>query len=255
MGKPVGAGAALLLIAALGGCAGMGPMEGALPGDMIDSSLMAAAANAEAAGDPRTAASHYSTLHRRHPSHPRYAARLARTLRLAGDIRQALTFLEGFLEKEKKTPELLIELGKCYLAADRLNLAAQVLTEAVQAAPESWGAFSTLGVVHDYQGRHADALKAYEAALKISPNNPAVLNNLALSQAVSGDLSTAIATLEKANDQPRASPLVRQNLALLLAIKGDAAAAERFARKDLPPEAVRANLRFFRALADSVKAY
>jgi Flp pilus assembly protein TadD len=255
MGKPVGAGAALLLVAALGGCAGAGSSEGTFSGEMVDSSLAAAATNAEAAGDPRTAASHYSTLHRRHPSNPRYAARLARTLRLAGESRQALTFLEGFLDKEKKTPELLIELGKSYLTADRLNLAAQVLTEAIQAAPESWEAHSTLGVVHDYQGRHADALKAYEAALKISPNNPSILNNLALSQAVSGDLSTAIATLEKANDQPKASPQVRQNLALLLAIKGDAAAAERFARKDLPPEAVRNNLRFFRALADSVKAY
>jgi len=255
MGKPVGAGAVLLLAAVLGGCAGAGSSEGGLSGEMIDSSLMAAATNAESAGDPRTAAAHYSTLHRRHPSNPRYAVRLARMLRLAGENQQALAFLEGFREREKRTPEFLIELGKCYLAADRLNLAAHSLSEAIQAAPESWEAHSTLGVVHDYQGRHADALKAYEAALKVSPNNPAVLNNLALSLAVSGDLSAAIATLEKANDQPKASPQVRQNLALLLAIKGDAAAAERFARKDLPPEVVRNNLRFFRALADSVKAY
>jgi len=145
--------------------------------------------------------------------------------------------------------------GKSLAVIRGKSLLKRVWEKAIQAAPESWEAHSTLGVVHDYQGRHADALKAYEAALKVSPNNPAVLNNLALSLAVSGDLSAAIATLEKANDQPKASPQVRQNLALLLAIKGDAAAAERFARKDLPPEVVRNNLRFFRALADSVKAY
>jgi Flp pilus assembly protein TadD len=211
--------------------------------------------SAESSGDWRTMASHLRSLHEKHPKDRGIAIKLSRALRLGGEPRQAADFMESFAESVGKGGDTALELGKCYLATDQINLALRNLDEARAKTPKNWETHSLSGVALDYLGRHDEALKNYDEALKVSPDNPTVLNNLALSQAVRGDLNAAIATLEKANDQPRSHPQIRQNLALMMAIKGDATAAERFSRKDLSPEMVRHNLRYFRALAESAKVY
>jgi Flp pilus assembly protein TadD len=195
------------------------------------------------------------TLYEKHPKDRGIALKFSRAMRLSGEPRQAADFIENFADKFGKGGDTALELGRCYLATDQINLALRNLEEAKSKAPDNWEVHSLSGVALDYLGRYDEALKSYEQALKVSPENPTVLNNLALSQAVRGDLPAAIATLEKANDQPRANPQIRQNLALMMAIKGDAIAAERFSRKDLSPEMVRHNLRYFRALAESSKVY
>lgn len=242
-----------LLLAA---CAeGPDAQETLLPKDLLTASLTSAAANAEASGDFRSAAAHYRTLLDRSPQDRRIALRFARALRLAGEPRQAASFLEQLSRGEKPGADLLVELAKAYLSSDQLPVALRYLNQAKPLAPGNWEILSLLGVIYDYQGANAEARGYYNAALALSPDNSTILNNLGLSLAMAGDLDGAIASLEKAKDQPGASHHIRQNLALLLAMKGDAAGAERFARKDQSPEMVRANLRYFRALADSAKTY
>jgi Flp pilus assembly protein TadD len=142
---------------------------------------------------------------------------------------------------------LLTELGKAYLAGDRLGLAVRTLSEAAALSPNDWQVLSALGVTEDYQGHYAQAQAAYAKALAVSPDNPVILNNLGLSQAQSGQLAQARATLERAADQPKANSQVRQNLALIRALSGDMSGAERLNRQDLPPDAVRANGAFYRS--------
>ena len=55
--------------------------------------------------------------------------------------------------------------------------------------------------------------------------------------------------MKVATDQPSASAQARQNLALLMALKGDSEAAERLARKDLPPAVAEANIEYYKSLA------
>ena len=140
-------------------------------------------------------------------------------------------------------------MGKDYLAADRLGLAVQTLRQAAEIQQKDWDVQSALGVAFDYQGNYAEARKAYERALVLSPDNPVVLNNLGLSQAEAGQLAEAAVTLQKAVNQPKASAQVRQNLALIEALKGNVTAAERLSRQDLPPEQVRSNSAYYRLLA------
>jgi Flp pilus assembly protein TadD len=174
---------------------------------------------------------------------------LARNLRFSGQAQNAIVVIGQLIAKQGRTPPLLTELGKAYLAADQDNLALPTLLEAKEKAPNDWDVLSTLGVAYDYQGNYAEARVAYAQALIASPSNPAVLNNLALSQASGGDLDGAIATLEQAIDQPAASAQTRQNLALLMALKGDPDAAERLARKDLPPDVADNNNAYFRMIS------
>jgi Flp pilus assembly protein TadD len=216
---------------------------------VIDDMARSAALAADRTRDFEAAAGNWNMLYQRHPDDPDLALSLARDLRLGGHAQPAIDVAAPFVERHGPAPAMLAELGKDYLAADRLGLAERTLRQAADAAPSDWQVLSALGVAVDYQGNHAQAQEAYERALAVSPNNPVLLNNLGLSQAQSGHLAEAQATLRRAVDQPAATAQVRQNLALIEALSGDPAAAERLSRQDLPPEMVRANAAYFKLLA------
>jgi Flp pilus assembly protein TadD len=239
----------------LAGCAGA-TMETA--GDdviarAVEPSLRTAAASAEANNDWKGAAQHWGTLHQRHPEDSSISLSLARAWRYGGQEQQAADLIQGELARTGRSLGLLTELGKDYLAAERLGLALKTLEEARTKAPDNWDIHSAMGVALDASGRYGEAQAAYGRALELSPENPVVLNNLALSQAQSGQLDMAVETLRRANEHPGAGTQLRQNLALLLALKGDAPAAERLAAKDLPPDMVRTNAGIYRSLAGSAR--
>lgn len=239
--------AAALLLA---GCETMGTTEQAKPDTAaLQEAQLRAAQQAEATFNYADAVSIYQGLHAAKPEDSELTLALARNLRFAGQAQNSIAVLTQLISTQGRTPALLTELGKAYLAADQDNLAMPTLLEAKGLAPNDWAILSTLGVAYDYQGNYADARDAYAQALIASPSNPTVLNNLALSQASSGDLDGAIATLEQAIDQPTASAQTRQNLALLMALKGDPDAAERLARKDLPPDVADNNNAYFRMIS------
>jgi Flp pilus assembly protein TadD len=237
----------------LAGCTA-GPVETKPDTAALQDAQLRAAKQAEASYNYTDAVSIYQGLLATNPDDSGLALDLARNLRFAGQAQGAIAMVSRVIAKNGRTPPLLIELGKAYLAADQDNLALPTLLEAKEQAPNDWEILSTLGVAYDYQGNYADAREAYAQALIASPSNPTVLNNLALSQASTGDLDGAIATLEQAIDQPTASAQARQNLALLLALKGDPDAAERLARKDLPPEVADNNNAYFRMISAAAKS-
>jgi Flp pilus assembly protein TadD len=218
------------------------PASTAKPSE-VDPQLKLAAVQAEAQNNYLEAAQHYQSLLSRDPDNLELALGLVRNLRFAGSTPQDIDVLNQLIAKRGRTPQLLTELGKSYV------LAVPVLQEATSLEGATWDSFSTLGVAFDYQGQYERAREEYTQALLLSPRNPDVLNNLALSQAQSGDLDGAIETLGQATDQASATPQVRQNLALLLALKGDTAGAERLARKDLPKEMADLNADYYRYLA------
>lgn len=238
---------ALLLMLAACGSSTSGGKSMPATADAVDASSRAAALSAEASGDNQTAAVSWQALYERHPDDTEIALHLARSMRYSGQIQPATDLLNRVMEKSGRNGPLLTELGKAYLAGDRLGLAVRTLTEAAALSPNDWQVLSALGVAEDYQGHYAEAQAAYAKALAVSPDNPVILNNLGLSQAQSGQLAQARATLERAADQPKANSQVRQNLALIRALSGDMSGAERLNRQDLPPDAVRANGAFYRS--------
>ena len=216
----------------------------------VEPSLRAAAAAAESAGDYKGAIQHLSTIYQRRQDRGIGIA-LARNLRYSGQAQTAADVMQDQLTRWPKDADTLLELGKDYLAADRVGLAIKALDEARAIMPGNWEVHSTLGVALDSQGRAAEAQAAYGRALEITPDNAVVLNNLGLSQALAGRLDEALATMTRAADLPAATVQVRQNLALLLALKGDGAQAEKLMRRDLPPDQAKANAEILRALAAS----
>lgn len=244
---------AIGLVLLLSGCAGMGGQEERSVAQAVEPSLRAAAATAEANRDYKGAVQHLTTLYQRRDDDREIGISLARNLRYSGQPQSAADVMQGQLTRFPHDAGTLTELGKDYLAADRLSLAIKALDQAVTAAPDRWDAHMALAVALDSHGRAAEAQAAYARAQELSPDNPVVLNNLGLSLALAGKLDEAIATLGKAAELPAATAQVRQNLALLLALKGDSAQAEKLTRLDLPPDQARANGEILRALAGSAK--
>jgi Flp pilus assembly protein TadD len=106
-----------------------------------------------------------------------------------------------------------------------------------------------LGVAYEAVNRAPEARSAWEQALQLSPENPSVLANLALSWASAGDLPRAESLLRRAAARSDAGVQVRQNLALVLGLQGKTAEAERLIRDDLPPEQAASNLAWLRQAA------
>jgi Flp pilus assembly protein TadD len=215
----------------------------------VEPALRQAAMLSERNASYGEAAQHYAALHAKYPQDKQITLALARNLRFAGNPQQAIAVLNSGTMAQSHDALTLLELGKDYLAADQLNLAKPTLERARAAAPLNWEILSSLGVVYDYEGDYEQAQQQYDAALFLDPENPTVLNNKALSLAQQGRLDEAVKTMQIATDQPSASAQARQNLALLMALKGDAGAAERLARKDLPPAVAEANIEYYKSLA------
>lgn len=215
----------------------------------LDATLRKAAADAEATYNYSEAAQHYAVLLEKHPNDQDIVLAVARNLRYSGSPQQAVSLVSKQITTVGPKEPLLIELGKDYLASDQLNLAISVLQQALSADPNNWQILSAIGVAQDYQGNYKDAQVNYLNGLKLSVNNPVLLNNYALSLAQSGQLDQAISTLQTAIDAPSSTAQTRQNLALMLALKGNKEGATRLIKSDLPPDMAQNNISYYQGLA------
>ena len=244
----------LSVLFATGVLAGCGSTPGTARqdvGEAVEPSLRAAAAAAESSNDYAGAVQHLSTLYSRNPKDLATGVALARNLRHEGQAQTAADLMQSQLLANPGNADLLLELGKDYLAADRTGLAVKSLNQARAAAPSRWETLSVLGAALDTAGSTREALEVLGAADRLSPDNPEILNNLGLCQAVSGQLPTAIETLRRAADLPTAKMQVRENLALLLALKGETTRAEALTRHDLSASQAEENVQLYRQWASA----
>lgn len=219
--------------------------------EALRASLHDAAQYAERANDYASAVTFYNSLYDRDPDDLKAALGLSRNLRFVGAYVQAIGILEKAIKEHPDNATLPGELGKVQLAAGRPEEAVASLMKAREVAPDDWRLHSALGIAFDRLGRYDSARISYDAALAASPNNPSVLNNMALSLAQTGEIERGIELLRRAAGSRGASIQIRQNLAMVLAINGNLEEAEKLARQDLPEEMVKANLEYYRRLAES----
>ena len=238
------AGAAFALLL-LSGCA-------ALQADSEDARISLilgdAAKDAQSAFDYEVAVRHYKTLYQRDGDNLEALLGYARNLRYVGSPRNAIKVVKKGLAKHGERADLMLELAKAYIAAAIVGEAGDILRKARKLAPGDWGVYATMGVLLDRLGTYEEAQAEYRAALRLAPDNVAVMNNLALSLAQSGRLAEGIRVLEKVVHGENVIAQARQNLALLYALNGEFENAERLAREDLPRDAAAENIATLRRL-------
>ncbi len=182
------------------------------------------------------------------PSDAVAGIRLAVALRQLGRFDEADAAAAKVLAVHPDDYDALLETARARISARQGFYAIQPLKQAIKARPRDWKPVSLMGVALEQSERPDEARVAYQQALVLSPDNPAVLSNLAMSCAAKGDRVQAEALLRKAVAQPDATIQERQNLALILGLNGQMVEAERLIREDLPPEVASANLAYLRSL-------
>lgn len=211
-------------------------------------SLLEAAGAALTGGDAATAATYYRGVYTREPDNIEAAVGLMQSLRLAGGLDEARSVEAKALAARPHDPTVLAEAGKVQLAAGQPVDAIKLLQ---QADAGDWRVRSAMGLAYDRLGDYARADENYRAALDLSADNAAVLNNYALSRVLAGDIAGARALAQRATAASGANLRVRTNLALIYALSGNLAKAEELTRRDLPPALARDTLNYYRELADA----
>jgi Flp pilus assembly protein TadD len=146
------------------------------------------------------------------------ALNYAKDLKALGEKEKALSVLQQASMFHGKDPQLTSEYGRMALELNQINLAGQLLAAADDPARPDWRVVSARGTVLAKQGKYDNAIPFYERALSLSPNNPTVMNNLAMAHAMMGDPKKAEEILRQALATPGATPKMRENLALVLGL-------------------------------------
>jgi Flp pilus assembly protein TadD len=201
-------------------------------------------------GDWRQEAETWKERYVKNPADAEAAYRYAAALRATGQRAQTVAVLEQATIHNPKNTKLLGAYGRALADTGSYKQALEVLNRAHTPDQPDWRILSVQGAVLDQMGRHEEARRYYTTALKIVPNEPAVLSNLGLSYALSKDLPKAEEILRQANEQKGAEPRVRQNLALVIGLQGRYSEAETLARGDLSPEEASANVAYLRQMIE-----
>jgi Flp pilus assembly protein TadD len=199
-------------------------------------------ADIAAASDPRRDVDLYQERYRANPKDADAALRYGKALRATGQRSQAVAVLEQATIVHSGNKLLLAAYGRALADNGNFQQAFDVLGRAHSPDDPDWRLLSAQGATLDQLGRYEEARQYYASALKITPDEPAVLSNLALSYVLSKDLAKAEETLRRAHGRAGNDPRVRANLALVVGLRGNMAEAEKIAKADLPPEQAAANV-------------
>ena len=192
--------------------------------------------------EPLSRATFFANQFDHDPTNAQLGLYLSDAERALGKYQEAADSAHAVLLFAPDNTDALLAAARAHIAGNNAFYAIDPLKHLSELKPNDWQAWSLLGVAYDQTKRPEDAAAAWQTALKLSPNNPAVLTNLAMARLTAGDLAGAEPLLRTAVAQKNATIQERQDLALVLGLEGKMAEAEQLLRQDLPPQVADANL-------------
>jgi Flp pilus assembly protein TadD len=148
------------------------------------------------------------------------ALQQARQFKAAKKLKEALAVLETIPNEGGSNHPLLIEQGMLALELGQSAKAQQLLNRTQPDTSKDWKVHSALGVAAASQGQQQEAQRYFWKALKLSPDNPTVMNNLALSFILDQKPTEAENLLKRAQGSKSYGARVTQNLALAQTLSG-----------------------------------
>jgi tetratricopeptide (TPR) repeat protein len=153
---------------------------------------------------------------RQAPDRDDYRLALAKIYVRAGKYTECANEYQKLIAKNPKSSELYVRLGEARVAGGDTKGAVEAFKKAKEIDPGDAVPSLSLALLYDNQGRHEEARKSYEDALKIRPDDPTALNNLAYLKADDGvDLDQALAFAQRAQDKLPKDLNVRDTVALI----------------------------------------
>jgi tetratricopeptide (TPR) repeat protein len=150
------------------------------------------------------------------PDRDDYRLALAKILYRAGKYDECAAQYLKLIEKNPKSGDYWVRYGEAKVTGGDPKTAAEAFRKARELDPADPASSLRLAILYDSLGRHDEARKAYEDALKIRPDDPTALNNLAYIKADDGvDLDQALAYAQRAQDKLPNDLNVRDTVALI----------------------------------------
>lgn len=114
----------------------------------------------------------------------------------------AIGLYQGLVAQDPRSRDLLWQLGETERQKGDINSAIDTFRKCSQAAPSDTACLSELGLIYEGTGKSEQARPIWEQILKIQPDHPLALNNLAFAKAQDGvDLDQALTMSQKARQQ------------------------------------------------------
>jgi tetratricopeptide (TPR) repeat protein len=131
---------------------------------------------------------------------------LANDYKRAERYDEAIQIYQKLLDKEPKNPDLLFRTAETLRLKGDLNSSMENFRRCSQAAPADTTCLTLLAMILQGTGRDDQAKPIYEQILKIQPDHPVALNNLAYIKAQEGvDLDQALTMAQRAVQKAPAS--------------------------------------------------
>jgi len=203
--------------------------------------------DAENAFEYSKAAEYYNRIIELQPKNKKATIGLARNLRYAGIPKEAVKIIKNYVSNFHEGKGLQLELLKAQVAAGMLDMALKTADELKNQEPSNWELYSILGIIYDQKNDYDLAKKNYLKGLKLSPENPTILNNFALSLAQNGEVEKAIVVLEPIVLSEKTTIQTRQTLALLYNLTGSFNKGQTLMERDLPSGVVKQNMRVMKS--------
>jgi Flp pilus assembly protein TadD len=205
---------------ALGACAGVqNPFDAASVSSVATSSTEQAQA-VTPQSELQKATEYWGKQYEKTPNDPQAAINYIRNLKALGAKPQALSVAQQAYSTNPQHKPLMSEYGRLALDLEQIALADKLLAQADDPVAPDWKVLSARGAVLAKQGKYRDAIPYFDRALALAPNQPAVLNNLALAHAMNGQAEKAEPMLRQAAADQSADPKVSHNLSLVLGLQG-----------------------------------
>jgi predicted TPR repeat methyltransferase len=116
----------------------------------------------------------------------------------AGKYNEARTLYEKLLDCDPENPDALYLLGGIYYQNKNPRLAAELITRAIQSAPDRDYFYNHLGLALKAMGNTDDAMDAFHTALAINPENPETYNMMGKVLRGKGKTAEAINAFQRA---------------------------------------------------------
>lgn len=190
--------------------------------------LEEAAKIAVSEGNYLAAAGHWRKLLESYPYHKPALYGFSQMGRKAGVGKPILSSLFKAIAQNPADSDLIAETAKVHYSMGQYNQALKQVDAAIQVNPNIWKYYSLRGAINDKMNLFADAAKAYDKALMLSPNNAKILNNYAVSRLMAGDYAKAEAYSFEAAQAEGADIRTFQTYARVLGKQGRYDEAEKF---------------------------
>jgi Flp pilus assembly protein TadD len=126
---------------------------------------------------------------------------------------EAIGLYQGLLQQDPRSPDLLFQMAETQRRKGDLNSAMDSFRRCSQAAPSDTTCLMQLGLIFEGTGKRDQAKPIWEQILKIKPDHPVALNNLAFIKAEEGvDLDQALTMSQRARQAMPNSPEVSDTL-------------------------------------------